>query len=131
LVAGLALVGSAPASAGARTLCPGAKTTIEMNDCVSAEIEAAEDELQRYLVEARRAVGDRPNVLAALDRSQAAWGAFRDADCAAVYELHVDGTLRGVIGGGCRLGSTRRRTYELWRIYLKARDSKLPEPSKS
>jgi len=132
LAAGLALVVWGPSPVRARMLCPGARTTVEMNECMTAEIQAADRELNRYLAEARRVVTDRPNVLAALDRSQTAWRAFRDAECAAVYVLYVEGSARGVIGGGCRLGFTRRRTHELWRTYLKQQShAKLPEPATS
>jgi uncharacterized protein YecT (DUF1311 family) len=132
LAAGLALVVCAPVVVHAKRLCPGARTTVEMNACVTAEIQAADRALNRYLAEARRVVTDRPTVLAALDRSQTAWLAFRDAECAAVYELYVEGSARGAIGGGCRLGFTRRRTHQLWRTYLQQQShTTLPEPANS
>ena len=129
LAVGVALAGSLASLAGTEPLCPDAETTVEMNQCVRAKIEAAEADLDRYLESARRAIDDDPASLAALDRSQTAWTAFREAECAAVYERYRDGTIRGVMGGTCALQLLRRRTHDLWSTYLRTvDDSKLSEP---
>jgi uncharacterized protein YecT (DUF1311 family) len=111
--------------------CKDSKTTLEMNDCLSAQIDAAEKVLAKYLKESQRHYADAPNVLASLDKAQRTWIQFRDNHCDAVYEIWSGGTIRGAMHGYCRLEQTRRRTHDLWQTYLTFMDSTppiLPEP---
>jgi len=118
---------SASASDG---LCPNAVTTLEINRCLSKEIAHAESDLNRYLAEARRLLAEESEAAAALDRAQASWLAYRDADCNAVFELYAQGTIRGPMGGGCKLIRTQRRIHDIWETYLRSTDAPLPEPKK-
>ena len=111
--------------------CVDAKTTIEMNQCIFDQVKAAEAELKRYLEESRRRLAGDPKTLAALEESQKAWLAFREAHCGAIYQYWREGTIRGSMEGNCLLDQTWRRTHDLWEAYLAFMDSTqpvLPEP---
>jgi uncharacterized protein YecT (DUF1311 family) len=111
--------------------CKDSKTTLEMNDCLATQAELADKELAKYLEASRRHYSDEPKVLAALDKAQNTWLQFREAQCAAVYEIWSGGTIRDAMYGYCRLEQTRRRTHDLWKTYLTFMDSTpplLPEP---
>jgi len=126
VVLALALL-AAPAAAGeARSpACERAETTADMRACLAQALQAAEKDLRRYLDAARRDA--RPPD--ALEKSQAAWSAYRDAACAAAAGQYEGGSLRPVVALDCLLRLTRERTLELWRAYL-ANEGTLPEPAR-
>ncbi|MNC92070.1 hypothetical protein D3C83_84330 [compost metagenome] len=80
--------------------------------------------MQRYLEAARREA--RPPE--ALEKSQGAWSAYRDAACRAAAGQYEGGSLRPVVALDCLLRLTRERTLELWRGWL-ANEGALPEPA--
>jgi uncharacterized protein YecT (DUF1311 family) len=122
----------------AATKCPG-ETTLEINDCMSAELAKAEDDLKRYLAAARRRLKseatDNPDALTALadlDKTETTWAAYREAECDAVYDYWKSGTIRGAMALTCEIDLTRRRTHTVWNEWLTYMDSTppiLPEPS--
>jgi uncharacterized protein YecT (DUF1311 family) len=140
LAAAAALAAAPPADAASAPAikCPG-ESTIEINDCQSAVLAKAEAELRRYLDEARKRLkseaADDPGVakaLAGFDKTQAAWVAYRGADCDALYDYWSAGTIRGTIALTCEIDLTRARTHTVWSEYLTYMDSTppdLPEPS--
>lgn len=144
LIAILAIAASlaaAPASdpgPQAQANCPDG-STIEINDCQSAVLAKAEAELKRYLAAARQRLqtdaADDPGVaksLAQFDKVQAAWTAYREADCDALYDYWSGGSIRNTIALTCKIDLTRARTHTVWSEYLTYMDSTppdLPEPS--
>jgi len=50
-----------------------------------------------------------PNLKLKLQKAQRAWIVSRDADCAAVYEAYIDGTIRGPLYAGCMVEKTSER----------------------
>lgn len=50
-----------------------------------------------------------PNLKLALQKAQRAWIVSRDADCAAVYEAFIEGTIRGPLYAGCLVEKTSER----------------------
>lgn len=117
----------APAAAGEAPTpaCERAETTADMRACLSGALRAAERDMQRYLEAARREA--RPPE--ALEKSQAAWGAYRDAACRAAAGQYEGGSLRPVVALDCLLRLTRERTLEIWRAWL-ANEGALPEPAR-
>src|SRR5262245_56541908 len=89
-------------------LCPDAKTTPEMESCLSRELKVAEADLARYLEESNRMIGKEPEAIAALKTAQLAWEKYREAQCDAVYKQFSGGTLAGPSLLGCRLSLTQR-----------------------
>ncbi len=111
--------------------CKDPQTTLEINECVSKQVEAAEKELAKYLEESRRRYADEPKSVEALNKAQKSWLQFRKDHCDAIYEMWSGGTIRGAMHGNCLLEQTRRRTHDLWQAYLTFMDSTppiLPEP---
>lgn len=123
----LALALAAPADR-----CADAKTTVDMNMCLARASNAAEVEMNRYLVAARkRASADGVTVVKAFDEAQARWLAYRKGECDAVYAHWQDGTIRGAMLLDCRIELTQARTHQLWKTWLTYMDSTppiLPEP---
>jgi len=135
---GIALLAAASVAAAPAPPCAG-QNTLEINDCQSATLAAAEAELQRYLAAARKRLqsdaADDAGVakaLAGFDKIQVAWSAYRDAECDAVYDYWSAGTIRTSMQLTCEIDLTRRRTHTVWSQWLTYMDSTppiLPEPS--
>lgn len=121
---------SAPASAD-KPECPDAQTTPEINACFAAKLDEAEARRGRYFAAAldRKAGEDR--VLAAMHAGQAAFEGYRDAECGAVLEDWIDGTIRTAMALSCRIALTEARTHDIWESWLTYMDTTppdLPEP---
>lgn len=135
-----ALLASTVAIAGPDS-CDDAVSTVDISTCLSGQLERESDRMDGYFaaVIARadelgdRIVGaDGPEVIEALQLSQSAWLAYRDAACSATYAWWSDGTIRGPKALQCRIDLTRERTRHLWSAYLTFADSSppvLPDPS--
>ena len=54
-----------------------------------------------------------PNLKLKLQKAQRAWIVSRDADCAAVYENWISGTIRGPMYAGCMVEKTSERAQWL------------------
>jgi uncharacterized protein YecT (DUF1311 family) len=113
---------------GADGGCDIARTTIEMNACVSHEVDLADAEMNRYLDAVRAAYAKDDATLSALEKAPDAWAAYKDAHCKAVYVLNRSGTVRGSQMLSCKLMLTRIRTHDLWLRYLSDDEPKMPEP---
>lgn len=117
--------------------CRTQANTIEMNECGMARIALERERMEGYLAAARGTLGvyaedvsgDHGIDLAAdLERSQAAWEAYAEARCGALYNLNIMGTIRGIVFAGCMEDMVHQRTRELWTDYLADAGSDLPEP---
>lgn len=111
--------------------CEAALTTLEINACISREVEQAEGVLERYLAAAMAQYEAEPQVQDSLRKSQEAWLAYRETHCDGVYTQWQGGTIRGAVYGHCMLKLTKARTHLLWEDYLTYMDSTpplLPEP---
>jgi len=118
--------------------CAQALTTLEMNGCAAADLDAAEQRMQTYFERALLKVGEDAEgpeaasaIRAELVMAQKAWQAYVEADCGAVYTYWQSGTIRVVMALGCKLNLTQERTRHLWRSYLQPMDDSeplLPEP---
>ncbi|UYY76163.1 lysozyme inhibitor LprI family protein [Sphingomonas sp. R1] len=115
--------------------CADAKTTVDMNLCLARGSNAAEVEMNRYLVAARkRAAADGLAVTKAFDEAQGRWIAWRKGECDAVYAHWQGGTIRNAALLTCRIALTEARTRQLWKTWLTYPDSTppiLPEPAVS
>ena len=120
LLASALLAPSKPAAEGP---CPQALTTREMEECLGAELTAAQGVLEVYLRESARHTEGQART--SLEVAQQAWSAYRTAHCEAVHKLYADASIRGVEFLSCGLTLTRARTRELWGTYL-ARTAEAP-----
>ncbi|ALE17911.1 hypothetical protein AMC99_02638 [Altererythrobacter epoxidivorans] len=111
--------------------CTDAITTIDMDQCYADVLGRADERREAYLAKAVERHADRPELGKEIEASDAAFLAYRDAECGAVYEDWKEGTIRGVMGLACRIDMTDRRTLTIWRNWLTYMDSTppaLPEP---
>lgn len=118
--------------------CAQALTTLDMNTCAAADLQAAEQRMQTYFDRVLLTVGQDAEdseaaaaIRAELVAAQAAWQAYVEADCGAVYTYWQSGTIRVLMALGCKLDLTQERTGHLWRSYLQPMDDSeplLPEP---
>lgn len=98
--------------------CPGG-SQIEIGACVSAMLVGVDGAVEQALgfardsaVELDRVTG-RAVALPALEASQAAWAAYRDAQCDLVGAGFGGGTGTGIAITGCRVEMGRARVAEL------------------
>jgi uncharacterized protein YecT (DUF1311 family) len=129
---------AAGSAAGARaqdtaaTGCATAETTIDVNNCLGAQVERSQVRLERYLQAAEDRYADgQPAVRFGIEASQRAFEAYRAIECSAVYEDWKDGTIRNAMALGCTLRLNDERTNTVWANWLQYMDSTppiLPEP---
>lgn len=120
-----------PTFASANELCPSAKSTREIADCLIEKVQKADSELKQYLDAAKQRYKNDSELVRLLDVSQAEWVKYRTAHCGAVYQEWSEGTIRLIYHPYCMLYTTRSRTYDVWREFLTYQDSTeplLPEP---
>ena len=111
--------------------CPGAETTLQMNECYASHYAAAQERHQSYLDAARKHESKRPELIAMIDQSEKAFEEYRTAECDAVYENWKSGTIRNMMTLACAIDLTNQRTHTVWSTWLTYMDSSepvLPEP---
>ena len=111
--------------------CPDAMTTRDMDECFAGVLQRAESRRGEYLAAALERHADRPELTEKIRASDTVFTAYRDAECAAVLEDWIEGTIRGVMSLTCRIELTDRRTRTIWQNWLTYMDSTspvLPEP---
>jgi uncharacterized protein YecT (DUF1311 family) len=117
----------------------GGGNTLEMNECMSRDLDVAEAKLQLYLATARerfvRGVNDEFNdddaaakkaAILEFDETQKSWVAFRDKHCNSVYYEWKGGSIRGIMYRGCMIQMTEIRTRLIWQEWLTYQDSTPP-----
>ncbi|WP_294339806.1 lysozyme inhibitor LprI family protein [uncultured Sphingomonas sp.] len=107
--------------------CAGS-TTRDVEQCLAADLDRADAELNRYYAAATKRLSQQRDTaaLAKLRTAERAWIVYRDAECDAVYESWGQGTIRGAMNLGCRITLTEARTATIWRNWLTYADSTLP-----
>lgn len=116
--------------------CPG-DTTQEINSCASQRLDRAGATLARYVAAARKRIEDEKDAksaatLIAFDKAEAAWAAYATAECDAVYDDWIDGTIRDSMDLNCQIDLTTSHTHTIWSNWLTYMDDTppiLPEPS--
>jgi len=104
-------IGDAAARCQAR---PGGETTLGIAECLTAEtgvwaglMSAA---LERKTQDFEQQAAGLPQALA---KAQAAWAAYRDAECGLRYQVWIEGSIRTIIAGQCHLQKTAARALEV------------------
>lgn len=109
-----------PAGADPATEC-GGSSQVEISDCVADTLERVDAALAIYLGFAMRAaeeldqVTDRAVAVPALNASQSAWSAYRDAHCDYVGATFGGGSGTGIAIKSCRIELGRDRSEDLMR----------------
>ena len=111
---------SAFAAAAAKPDCINASTTVEMTQCAALDVDAADAKLNDAYQQALKSMNqpdtdsDKYSAMRQqLQAAQRAWITFRDADCAAIYQVHASSSLRALSALGCKRTRTEQRTKEL------------------
>lgn len=115
-----------PAVSLAADPCSGAKTTIEINECLGKRLDEADARLNEYLAAAGKHIESTGGASLNLKTAQEAWVRYRDAQCNDVYKLWEGGTARTAMGLQCRINLTQERTHDVWRAFLTFMDSTPP-----
>jgi uncharacterized protein YecT (DUF1311 family) len=137
----LAILAAATSVAAAPAPCPG-DTTRDIEACLGQQFDAANATLARYVAAARtRIAGDMKDegpdsapTLADFDKAETQWSAYRKAECGAIYDEWMAGTIRGTMELNCEIFLTRQHTYVVWSEWLTYMDDTppiLPEPPKN
>lgn len=109
-------------------------TTLEMNACMAGIRERASERKDRYLDAAIARNAGRPELVAMIRKSDAAFEAYRKTACEAVYTDYEGGTIRTIQALGCEIALIDERTRTIWQHWLTYMDSTqpdLPAPARS
>lgn len=90
---------------------PSGQSTAGMIDCIAAELKAQDVRLNRAYQAAQKRL-ELPRQKAALTKAQRAWIAFRDADCASLFDADW-GSASRLEANSCMLEHTARRADAL------------------
>ena len=93
--------------------CQNAVSTPEINECAAAEQKKIEEQLNKTYQDALKRLADDKATRTALVTAQRAWVKFREADCKAVYQRSIGGTIRTVMYLGCMQNRAETRIKEL------------------
>ncbi len=113
------------------SFCADAVTTPDMNQCYAGLLSQAETRRGRYLAEALDRWSDYSEIATMIRTSDAAFSAYRDAECDGIAAQFGRGTIRGVMRLTCLISMTDRHTHTLWQHWITYADSTpppLPEP---
>lgn len=100
--------------------CSKAITTPDINECASIDQKKVEAKLNKVYQRVLKSL-DKPDaplepyseMRKTLVAAQREWVKFREADCDAVYQKHVSGTIRTVMYIGCMQSHAEKRIKEL------------------
>ncbi|MGB9465479.1 MAG: lysozyme inhibitor LprI family protein [Candidatus Acidiferrum sp.] len=109
LVTFFALAGTASAQ------CDDKKTTLDISQCLKAELKKADTDLNRSYQQALKKL--KTADAERLRKAQRAWIDYRDAHCKAEFELWDGGTGGQVALPQCMLTLTKARTAEIEETY--------------
>ena len=117
--------------APAASRCADAATTIELNQCMMDFVRRADARQTKYLEAVLAERKDRPDLAESIRSSDTAFKAYRDAECGAVYQDWIAGSIRVAMAATCRIDMTDERTHRLWQTWLAGMEPSsaiLPEP---
>ncbi|PWJ21616.1 lysozyme inhibitor LprI family protein [Jannaschia seohaensis] len=109
-----------PALSDPATEC-GGRSQVEIGACVADTLQRVDASIQIYLNFAMRSAEEldaatgREVTVPALEASQAAWAAYRDAHCAYVGATFGGGSGTGIGINACRIELGRERAADLMR----------------
>jgi Uncharacterized protein conserved in bacteria len=115
MVASLALVAAPPAPRQDST-CDKARTTLALDQCLSAEL--ARDEKKLKGVEAKLRKQLTAEAKAEFEVAASAWRNYRDHECRAVYEDYDGGSGAAAQAAACKIVLTEQRTVALTQVYM-------------
>lgn len=115
IIAACLLVGSSEALGAQAGKCDQARTTIEMRQCLTAELHAADSTLAAVELLVKAQVAD--SVARSIDEASIAWTAYRTAECGALRASYEDGHEGPVGQLACLAVLTNDRWANLKSLY--------------
>ena len=103
--------------------CKNANTTYDLMECKKIKITNEEAVLSTYFNEGKKRYSEDTKLISLMRESQKRWLKYRDSECSAVYQMWIEGSIRGLMAGQCVLDMTKRRTHKIWETYLIFGDS--------
>lgn len=109
-------------------------STREMNDCGVKILRQADAERSRYLAAAVETMTDRsesettarPDLQKDMIAADEQFTAYREAECGALYDRSIMGSIRNIEYLACSIILTRQRTHTIWRHWLTYPDGTPP-----
>ena len=93
---------------------PGGGTTLGISQCLMAETGAWAGLMQTALARKSQTLSQKdPGLAQALAATQAAWAAYREAECGLQYRVWIEGSIRTIVAGNCHLRKTAARALEV------------------
>ncbi|WP_271079132.1 DUF6265 family protein [Aurantiacibacter sp. MUD61] len=111
--------------------CADTATTIDTNECYMGVLEAAEERRAEYLAAAQARYPNDAELQQDIAAANAAYSEYVDAECGAVYDYWISGSIRNVMALTCQIRLADQATHNIWRNWLTYMDSSppiLPEP---
>ena len=125
------LLAPCPSFATSMAECGHRENTLSINQCRTQVVKAAKQEMERYYQKAIEVRSEYPEVVRALEASQAHWLDYERDYCDSVFQSWIEGTIRGSMYLSCSFKLTKERTHNLWSDHLTYMDSTppiLPKP---
>jgi|GEM_PF-2640728 len=112
--------------------CSEAVTTREVNACIHKQVRRSETIMADYLLASHEMLAAEAGASRKLDVAQQDWQAYRESQCAAIFEYWKGGTIRTTMQLSCLKEMNMARARFLWQAYLQPMDGgdgPLPEPA--
>ncbi|MFZ6874154.1 lysozyme inhibitor LprI family protein [Undibacterium sp. Di27W] len=100
--------------------CNKAANTMEINECASIEQQKVEAKLNQVYQRVLKGMekdyaseGNFADIKKTFINAQRAWIKFREADCDAIHEKNISGTIRTVMHISCMQARAKQRIAEL------------------
>ncbi|QFT76280.1 DUF6265 family protein [Erythrobacter sp. THAF29] len=106
-------------------------TTYAINRCLAAILERADERRKEYFETAIGSADNESELAGLMRKSREGFEAYRESECASVYEQWKEGSIRNAMFLRCSIRLTDQRTHDIWRNWLTYQDSSeplLPEP---
>lgn len=106
-----------PCVGDAAALCQqrsGGDTTLGIAECLMAETGVWSASMNAALERKMEELSQQePGLSQALAETQAAWAAYRDAECGLQYRIWAGGSIRTIVAGHCHMHKTAARALEV------------------
>jgi len=89
--------------------CEDAMTTLEINQCVKADMDRAEVQLQEVFKSVLERHNHNTVLLALLNESQRHWQVYRSSYCDALYQRWISGSILNIQALSCEMDLIRQR----------------------
>ncbi len=109
--------------------CPGDGTQLALNECAAKALAAADAALEERVAAIHARLADQPERADKLRAAQAAWTAYREAECGFAASGVEGGSIYPLVAAECQAALARTRTEALDRyLHCEEGDTTCPVP---